>query len=406
MLAACSSAPARDGVKVVRYDVRSRFVHRTLAQTAVLPPGGGEGRPLLVFLHGRGGRRQRVQRRRRRSRRAARLGSARAGRRVPQRRRPLLLARPPPGDWARYVLDEVIPRAIRRCTPTRIAWRSAGSRWAASARFDIARQRPRRFCAVGGHSAALWRRRRDRAGRVRRRRGLRPQRRHPPRRARGRAPGARARCGSTAAPTTRSGRPTSGSPRRCTIPMRHWPGGHDGGYWQRPLRALPALLRRRARALLSGSVRRRMADEEVPVLIVGGSLVGLTTAMLLGYHGVPSLSVERHAGTAIHPRAGHFQLRHDGDAAPGRARGAGAREVAGDVQRDGRHRRGRVARRPRARHLRQGAQRGRRGVQPDACASSSTRTCSSRSCASARSSSGRRCATAPRPSRSNRTTTA
>jgi 2-polyprenyl-6-methoxyphenol hydroxylase-like FAD-dependent oxidoreductase len=52
-----------------------------------------------------------------------------------------------------------------------------------------------------------------------------------------------------------------------------------------------------------------MTDEEVPVLIVGGSLVGLTTAMLLGHHGVPSLSVERHAGTAIHPRAGHFQLR-------------------------------------------------------------------------------------------------
>ena len=52
-----------------------------------------------------------------------------------------------------------------------------------------------------------------------------------------------------------------------------------------------------------------MPDEEVPVLIVGGSLVGLTTAMLLGHHGVPSLSVERHTGTAIHPRAGHFQLR-------------------------------------------------------------------------------------------------
>jgi 2-polyprenyl-6-methoxyphenol hydroxylase-like FAD-dependent oxidoreductase len=50
-------------------------------------------------------------------------------------------------------------------------------------------------------------------------------------------------------------------------------------------------------------------DEEIPVLIVGGSLVGLTTAMLLGHHGVASLSLERHAGTAIHPRAGHFQLR-------------------------------------------------------------------------------------------------
>src|SRR5215218_10768894 len=52
-----------------------------------------------------------------------------------------------------------------------------------------------------------------------------------------------------------------------------------------------------------------MPDEEVPVLIVGGSLVGLTTAALLGYHGVASLAVERHPGTAIHPRAGHFQLR-------------------------------------------------------------------------------------------------
>src|SRR3954452_14853552 len=61
-----------------------------------------------------------------------------------------------------------------------------------------------------------------------------------------------------------------------------------------------------------------MADEEVPVLIVGGSLVGLTTALLLGHHGVPSLSVERPGGTAIHSRAGHFQrrtmelLRHQG----------------------------------------------------------------------------------------------
>src|ERR671931_1442724 len=51
-----------------------------------------------------------------------------------------------------------------------------------------------------------------------------------------------------------------------------------------------------------------MSEEAVPVLIVGGSLVGLTTAMLLGHHGVESLAVERHAGTAIHPRAGHFQL--------------------------------------------------------------------------------------------------
>jgi 2-polyprenyl-6-methoxyphenol hydroxylase-like FAD-dependent oxidoreductase len=49
--------------------------------------------------------------------------------------------------------------------------------------------------------------------------------------------------------------------------------------------------------------------DEVPVLIVGGSLVGLTTALFLAHHGVPTLTVERHSGTAIRPRAGHFQLR-------------------------------------------------------------------------------------------------
>jgi 2-polyprenyl-6-methoxyphenol hydroxylase-like FAD-dependent oxidoreductase len=55
--------------------------------------------------------------------------------------------------------------------------------------------------------------------------------------------------------------------------------------------------------------RATRSTEEVPVLIVGGSLVGLTTALLLARHGVKALAVERHSGTAIHPRAGHFQIR-------------------------------------------------------------------------------------------------
>ncbi len=51
------------------------------------------------------------------------------------------------------------------------------------------------------------------------------------------------------------------------------------------------------------------AQAVVPVLVVGGSLVGLSTSMFLGLHGVPCLSVEKHRQTAIHPRAGYFQLR-------------------------------------------------------------------------------------------------
>jgi 2-polyprenyl-6-methoxyphenol hydroxylase-like FAD-dependent oxidoreductase len=48
---------------------------------------------------------------------------------------------------------------------------------------------------------------------------------------------------------------------------------------------------------------------ETDVLIVGGSLVGLSAATFLAWHGVPTFSVERHHSTAIHPRAGHFHLR-------------------------------------------------------------------------------------------------
>jgi 2-polyprenyl-6-methoxyphenol hydroxylase-like FAD-dependent oxidoreductase len=51
------------------------------------------------------------------------------------------------------------------------------------------------------------------------------------------------------------------------------------------------------------------AEEETSVLIVGGSLVGLSAAVLLSLNGIDSLTVERHSGTAIHPRAGHFHLR-------------------------------------------------------------------------------------------------
>lgn len=49
--------------------------------------------------------------------------------------------------------------------------------------------------------------------------------------------------------------------------------------------------------------------ERVPVLIVGGSIVGLSAAAFLAWHGIETLNVERHRGTAVHPRAGHFQLR-------------------------------------------------------------------------------------------------
>src|SRR4029450_442276 len=57
---------------------------------------------------------------------------------------------------------------------------------------------------------------------------------------------------------------------------------------------------RRARGEVS------MSDRQVPVLIVGGSLVGLSTSLLLAAQEAPHLLVEPPPGTAVHPRAAPF----------------------------------------------------------------------------------------------------
>lgn len=52
-----------------------------------------------------------------------------------------------------------------------------------------------------------------------------------------------------------------------------------------------------------------MQTQRTPVLVVGGSLVGLSTSALLARYGVPHILVESHPGTAIHPRAASFHQR-------------------------------------------------------------------------------------------------
>ncbi|MFB9331324.1 FAD-dependent oxidoreductase, partial [Actinoplanes octamycinicus] len=46
-----------------------------------------------------------------------------------------------------------------------------------------------------------------------------------------------------------------------------------------------------------------MTDRHTPVLIVGGGLTGLSTAVFLAWHGVSATLVERHPGTSEHPKA-------------------------------------------------------------------------------------------------------
>ena len=222
------------GVKVVRYDVRSRFVHHRLAQTAVLPPGGGAGRPLLVFLHGRG----------RAGNESNANGDFYAALRALGTRAPVVVfpdggdhsyfhARRS-GDWARYVLDEVIPQALLRFGADGRRVAIGGISMGGFGAFDIARRRPAAFCAVGGHSAAMWLRSGDTApgafddaADFSRNDLVRLAR------ARGRAPWGRARLwldGGSADPFRVADERFASA---IGIRMRHWPGGHDGAYWHR-----------------------------------------------------------------------------------------------------------------------------------------------------------------------------
>jgi S-formylglutathione hydrolase FrmB len=151
-----AGSPGARGITIVRYRLHSHAVRQTLPQVAALPAGGGGGRPLLVFLHGRGGAQEES------NANSAFFGALAAlGARAPD------VVFPNGGDhsywharssgnWSRYVLDEVIPRAlaVTHADPQRIA--IGGISMGGYGAFEIAALRPAEFCAVGGHSAALW----------------------------------------------------------------------------------------------------------------------------------------------------------------------------------------------------------------------------------------------------------
>jgi poly(3-hydroxybutyrate) depolymerase len=156
------AGPDKHGAHEVRFTVKSRLFGRLLEEVAAVPggdaprprpPGGGRGRPLLVFLHGRGGHPGDFF--------SAEFYAelARLGTRAP------IVVQLDGGDhsywhdrrsgrWGGYVLREAIPQAVRvlGADPSRIA--IGGISMGGYGAFDLARRK--RFCAVGGHSPAFW----------------------------------------------------------------------------------------------------------------------------------------------------------------------------------------------------------------------------------------------------------
>jgi enterochelin esterase-like enzyme len=227
-----TGSAAAHGTTVLHYDVHSRFVHQTLPQTAAVPAGAQTDRPLLVFLHGRGSHGN-----------DSNSNSAfYAALKVLGRRAPVVVFpngddhsywhKRSSGDWAHYVLDEVIPQAVKRlhADPHRVA--IGGISMGGFGAFDIARLRPSEFCAVGGHSAAVWQQGGDSAA------GAFDDAddfsRHDVvaiARAQGPAAWGHARLwldGGTDDPFRVADEALATALK---IPMHHWSGGHDNAYW-------------------------------------------------------------------------------------------------------------------------------------------------------------------------------
>jgi S-formylglutathione hydrolase FrmB len=158
-LAATVFAPVDEhGADVERLTIHSAAVHRDLGVAVVVPaeaPPRGK-RSLVVFLHGRGGSDETFT-----GNEAVFAGLAKLGRRAP------VLAFPDGGThsywhdrdggrWGRYVMREVIPTVVKHFGVESRRLAIGGISMGGFGAYDLALLHPRRFCAVGGHSPALW----------------------------------------------------------------------------------------------------------------------------------------------------------------------------------------------------------------------------------------------------------
>jgi S-formylglutathione hydrolase FrmB len=236
LLAALLAAPsAAEAARVSHFTVQSRFVDQKMRSTLVVPDAGGRG--LVVFLHGRGGDEDSHAGQLTLDLLDA-LGDRAPTMVFPDGADSSYWHRRRGGDWARYVVHEVIPEALGRSRAADDRVAIGGISMGGFGAFDIARLYPGRFCAAAGHSPAIWRSAAetapgafDDAADFRRHDLVRLARRQPGRfrslrlwldagRADPFVPGIRAFEGNLRS-------------RGVRITSKRWAGGHGGAYWAR-----------------------------------------------------------------------------------------------------------------------------------------------------------------------------
>ncbi len=145
----------KHGAREIDFTIKSPLVHQSLPAVAVVPAGtSGAGRPLLVFLHAQGDDQSSYLNSQMFAALAAQ-GSAAPDIVFPYGADSWWHNRHS-GAWGSYVFSEVIPQAVAllHADGRRVA--IGGISMGGFGALDIARLHPGRFCAVGGHAAAVY----------------------------------------------------------------------------------------------------------------------------------------------------------------------------------------------------------------------------------------------------------
>jgi S-formylglutathione hydrolase FrmB len=150
-------APDPRGAQVIRWTIDSRQVGAVLPVVGIIPPHStGVGRPLLVFLHGRGGDGQNANLNDAMFAALAAQGPAAPDIVFPNGGDASYWHNRTGGRWADYVTREVIPTALTRLHADRHRVAIGGISMGGFGALDLGRSAPGRFCAIGATSAALW----------------------------------------------------------------------------------------------------------------------------------------------------------------------------------------------------------------------------------------------------------
>jgi enterochelin esterase-like enzyme len=156
LLAGCGGAEdPPGGLRVEGITVHSRAAGEDMAVKVIVPEGGGR-RPLLVFLHGRDGNQDSYLHEPLYDAISS-LGPDAPIVALPDGDKDKYWHDRASGDWGRYVVREVIPQVVKRFGADRRRVAIGGISMGGFGAFDLARLNPGRFCAVAGHSPALWR---------------------------------------------------------------------------------------------------------------------------------------------------------------------------------------------------------------------------------------------------------